>query len=375
MTVETEPTSATVTAREPADSPSATLARRTLLGALGIATVGGLTAGVLGLTGRAAGPAKSALTSGAASATPTHDASHSVVANATSTPAATHVDHDAQAEAAVKAFPAKTQGIGLQELPSTVVNGTREFDLTCDQVKWEVTPGNFADALSFNKQLPGPIIRVTEGERVRVRVKNNLDQTTGTHWHGQRVTNNMDGVPFLTQPTIKPGETFTYEFVASPFGSHMYHSHHNATEQVGKGMLGPLIVMPKDAAIDPKYDKEEFVILNDQLGGITVNGKGFPATAPYTAKLGQRIRFRFMNEGQLIHPMHLHGLTLEVFARDGYPLPAPFKCDTLNVAPGERWDAIVLADAPGAWAFHCHILGHAEASTGMFGMVTALIVS
>ncbi len=371
MTGDAEPTAATP-ADEPADSPSATLARRALLGAVGVATVSGLTAGVLGLTGRAAGPAKAAAASG--SPTPTHDASHPIAASATSTPTAP-IDHDAQAEAAVKAFPAKTQGLGLQELRSTVVNGTREFDLTCDKVKWEVTPGNFADGLSFNSQIPGPIIRVTEGERVRVRVKNNLDQTTGTHWHGQRVTNNMDGVPFLTQPTIKPGETFTYEFVASPFGSHMYHSHHNATEQVGKGMLGPLVVMPKDATVDPKYDKEEFVILNDQLGGITVNGKGFPATAPYTAKLGQRIRFRFMNEGQLIHPMHLHGLTLEVFARDGYPLPQPFKCDTLNVAPGERWDAIVLADAPGAWAFHCHILGHAEAATGMFGMVTALIVT
>src|SRR6266849_3651965 len=345
---------------EPADSPSATMARRALLGAVGVAAIGGLTAGALGLTGRAASPVKVTLASASSAPTPTHDPSHAVAA-ATSTPT---MDHDAQAEAAVKAFPAKTQGAGLQELPSKVVNGTREFDLTCDRLKWEVTPGNFADAYGYNGQVPGPIIRVTEGERVRVRVKNNLDQTTGTHWHGQRGTNSMDGVPFLTQPTIKPGETFTYEFVASPFGSHMYHSHHNATEQVGKGMLGPLIVMPRDNAIDPKYDNDELVILNDQLGGITVNGKGFPATSPYTAKLGQRIRFRFMNEGQMSHPMHLHGLTLEVFARDGYPLPAPFRCDTLNVAPGERWDAIVLADASGAWAFHCHILGHAEAATG-----------
>ena len=185
----------------------------------------------------------------------------------------------------------------------------------------------------------------------------------------------MDGVPFLTQPTIKPGETFIYDFVARPFGTHMYHSHHNATEQVGRGMLGPLIVTPKDGGVDPRYDKEEVIVLNEQLGGLTLNGKGFPATAPFTAKVGQRIRFRFLNEGQQIHPMHLHGMPFEVFARDGYPLPQPFKCDTLNIAPGERWDAIVTADAPGAWAFHCHILGHAEASTGMFGMVTALIVS
>ncbi len=352
----------------------ATIARRTLLGAVGVSAIGGLTAGVLGITGQGAS-AERVLVGATPSAAASHSATHSAVAAATSTPAA-QMDHDAQAEAVVKSFPAKTSGTGIQELPSSVVNGVREFDLTCDRIaKWEVTPGVFVEALSYNGQVPGPIIRVTEGERIRVRVKNNLGQTTGTHWHGQRVTNNMDGVPFLTQPTIKSGETFTYEFVANPFGSHMYHSHHNATEQVGKGMLGPLLVMPKDGSVDPKYDKDELVILNDQLGGITVNGKGFPATAPYTAKLGQRIRFRFMNEGQMIHPMHLHGLTLEVFARDGYPLPQPFKCDTLNVAPGERWDAIVVADALGAWAFHCHILGHAEAATGMFGMVTALIVT
>jgi len=356
------------------DDPTGTLARRSLLGALGVVTVGGLTAGVLGLTGRAATPLSQRAAAISPSAAASHDAGHVATATATPSPTA-HADHDAQAEAQVKAFPAKTAGAGLQELKSNVVNGVREFDLTCDQFKWEVTPGTFVDAFGYNGQVPGPIMRMTEGERIRVRVKNNLDQTTGTHWHGQRVTNNMDGVPFLTQPTIKPGETFTYEFTANPFGSHMYHSHHNATEQVGKGMLGPLLIAAKDASVDPKYDKDELVILNDQLGGITVNGKGFPATAPYTAKLGQRVRFRFMNEGQMTHPMHLHGLTLEVFARDGYPLPAPFKCDTLNVAPGERWDAIVVADAPGAWAFHCHILGHAEASTGMFGMVTALIVS
>src|SRR5207302_9956493 len=109
----------------PAD-PSGTLARRTLLGALGIATVGGLTAGVLGLTGRAATPQRVAATG--PSAAPTHDASHGVAAG-TGTPAPAVMGHDAQAEAAVKAFPAKTAGAGLQELASTVVSGVREFDL------------------------------------------------------------------------------------------------------------------------------------------------------------------------------------------------------------------------------------------------------
>jgi len=354
-------------ATEAPEDANAMLARRTLLGAVGVAAIGGVTAAVLGLTGRGAPAVRVA----AATSTPVPSAARSAAPSAT----ATALDHDAHAEAMVKAFPAKTAGLGLQELASTVIGGVRQFELTCQKTRWEVTPGVFVDALSYNGQVPGPTIRVTEGERVRILVKNDLDQTTGTHWHGQRLLNKMDGVPFLTQPTIKPGETFTYEFVANPFGSHMYHSHHNATEQVGRGMLGPLLVMPKDRSIDPKYDQDHVIIFNDQMGGFTINGKGFPATMPYTAKVGERLRFRFMNEGQMAHPMHLHGMPFEVFARDGYPLPQPYRCDTVNVAPGERWDVIVVADEPGAWAFHCHILGHAEANTGMFGMVTALIVT
>jgi hypothetical protein len=81
-----------------------------------------------------------------------------------------------------------------------------------------------------------------------------------------------------------------------------------------------------------------------------------------------------MNEGSMMHPWHLHGMPMRVVARDGYPLPAPFLCDTLGVNPGERWDVIIDCEDPGAWAFHCHILPHAEGHDGMFGMVTALVI-
>lgn len=267
-----------------------------------------------------------------------------------------------------------TEGVGATDLEWRMDGGVRVFDLTCEAVDWEVTPGELVPALTYNGMVPGPTLRVVEGEPVRVNVRNDLDQSTSVHWHGQRVPNDQDGVPFITQPPIEPGTDYTYEFTPGPFGSHMYHSHHNATEQVGKGMLGALLVEPRDRSAEPPYDKDELYILNDVLGGFTINGKGFPATAAFTAKRGERVRFRFMNEGQMVHPIHLHGLTYEVFARDGYLLPQPFRCDTITVAPGERWDAIVVADNPGAWAFHCHILSHAEAPTGMFGMVTALIV-
>lgn len=267
-----------------------------------------------------------------------------------------------------------TEGVGGTDLEWRTEAGVRVFELTCEAVDWEVTPGERVPALTYNGMVPGPTLRVLEGEPVRVNLRNNLEQSTSVHWHGQRVPNDQDGVPYITQPPIEPGAEYTYQFTPGPFGSHMYHSHHNATEQVGKGMLGALLVEPRDRTVEPAFDKDELYILNDVLGGFTINGKGFPATAPFTAARGERVRFRFMNEGQMVHPIHIHGLTYEVFARDGYLLPQPFRCDTITIAPGERWDAIVAADNPGAWAFHCHILSHAERPTGMFGMVTALIV-
>jgi FtsP/CotA-like multicopper oxidase with cupredoxin domain len=183
----------------------------------------------------------------------------------------------------------------------------------------------------------------------------------------------MDGVTFVTQDPIPPGGSFVYEFTPGPAGTHMYHSHHNSAEQVTKGLAGPLLVEARSTP-EPAADRDYLFVLNDGLGGFTINGKGFPATPAYAARRGERVRFRFLNYGALAHPIHLHGLTFEVFARDGYALPQPFRCDTLTIAPFERWDAIVVADNPGAWAFHCHVLSHAEGPHGMFGMFSALYV-
>jgi FtsP/CotA-like multicopper oxidase with cupredoxin domain len=184
----------------------------------------------------------------------------------------------------------------------------------------------------------------------------------------------MDGVPFVTQPPVKKGESFTYEFVAKPAGTHMYHSHHNAMEQVGKGLLGAFIVEPKDKTARPAYDKEYTMVINDTLLSFTINGKSFPATEVLTAKLGQKVLIRYINEGLMNHPMHLHGMPMKIIAKDGYLLANPYLCDTQDIAPGDRYEAIIECTEPGAWAFHCHTLSHAESPDGMFGLVTVLIV-
>lgn len=259
-------------------------------------------------------------------------------------------------------------------LEPTMDGDVKVFEIVCQQVDWETMPGQPFPAMTYNGIVPGPEIRVTEGDKMRFVVKNEMSESTSIHWHGLLLPNSMDGVPFITQPPINPGDTFIYEFTARNAGSHMYHSHHNAAEQVTRGMLGAFIVDPKDTSREPVIDAEYNLVLNDSAMGFTLNGKGFPYTQPILAKLGDRIRIRYFNEGLLIHPMHLHGIPQLVLAKDGYYLPVPYMCDTLNIAPGERYDVIVDCTEPGAWAFHCHILSHAESRQGMFGMVTALVV-
>jgi FtsP/CotA-like multicopper oxidase with cupredoxin domain len=320
--------------------------------------------------------------SASAAAPPTPEDDHASHANTEGTPTpttggSTADEMDAMHEAGVKAFPAATAGLGGQPLEYELDGDVKVFKLSCDVTQWEYAPGQMAEVWAYNGVVPGPEIRVTEGDKLRVIVTNNMQQSTSIHYHGVIVPNNMDGVPFITQPPIKPGETFTYEFTArvGNAGSHMYHSHHNAAEQVTKGLLGAFIIEPKDPTSRPAFDREYTMILNDgPIGGFTLNGKGFPATQPVLAKKGERILVRFMNEGLMIHPMHLHGMPMQVIAQDGWLLPQPYLCDTLNVAPGQRFDVIIEATEVGVWAFHCHILTHAESAHGMFGMVTAMIV-
>jgi FtsP/CotA-like multicopper oxidase with cupredoxin domain len=381
-----------VTTAQSTPTASAALTRRGFLRAAAV-TGGGLVAvGVAACAPAAAAPnwtfptqqgPNPAASPAAPTAPPTAAPSPSMdhPTPAVSTPPA--ASHDANAAAVVKRFldgEAASLPAGNKPMAPRMDGDTKVFELTIDKIEHRIDAVKAPiAALGYNATWPGPRLTVVEGDKIRAIFKNNLDETTGVHFHGQRVPNAMDGVPHITQDPIKPGESFTYEFVARTPGSHMYHSHHNATDQVGRGLLGAFIVEPKPRG--RRYDRlygatQDIVwISNDALGGFTINGRGFPATAPIVARLGETIVIRFMNEGVMMHPWHLHGMPMRVVARDGYALgSAAFTCDTLGVNPGERWDVVITCDEPGAWAFHCHILPHAEGMDGMFGMVTALIV-
>lgn len=266
----------------------------------------------------------------------------------------------------------------------------RQFDLVARESPWEIAPGVSVPAISYNGQVPGPLIRVTEGDTLRVNLKNELRQATSIHWHGLHVPNSMDGVPPFTQAPIEPGQTFVYEFPASHAGTFMYHSHLNAVEQIDRGLYGPLIIDP--ATPSPvKFDKEFTMVLSawntaamppeqpmpgggfmpgqPGMGGMnmsynyfTINGKAFPLAEPWSVREGDIVRVRIINISNLAHPMHLHGHDFTVAAKDGEPIRPELQqtMNTLSVDAGETYDLVFRADSPGTWVFHCHELHHTE---------------
>lgn len=277
--------------------------------------------------------------------------------------------------------------IGTAETPAETGN-VREFELVAREADWEISPGVVVRAVSYNGQVPGPTIRVTEGDTLRVTLRNELDQSTSIHWHGLHVPNDMDGVVPFSQDAIEPGESFTYEFVASHAGTFMYHSHQNAVEQIDRGLYAPLIIDPVEPT-RTTFDREYTMMLSawnttamDEPAGhvmaddssmpesgmnmdynyFTINGKAFPDNEPWLVRNGDIVRVRIINISNLVHPMHLHGQDFTVIAKDGEPIRPELqqRMNTISVNAGETYDIVFRADNPGTWIFHCHELHHTE---------------
>lgn len=284
---------------------------------------------------------------------------------------------DAQMAKRDRSFPAATKGVGAQELSPTILpDGTKQFELTAAVTPWEIEPGKVVQAWTYNGMVPGPTIHVNVGDKLKIIVHNHLPESTSVHWHGLQVPNDMDGVSDITQDPIKPGADFTYAFTATRPAVSWYHSHHDGTTQVTNGLYGAILIgeMPLPAGVTVSQEIP-FELQDAGTIGLSINGKSFPATAPVKAKLGDWIEVHYINAGTMAHPMHLHGVDQLVIAKDGFPLPAPYKADTVNVAPGERYTVLIHADQPGKWAWHCHIFPHSEGSTGMFGLFTELWIA
>jgi FtsP/CotA-like multicopper oxidase with cupredoxin domain len=209
--------------------------------------------------------------------------------------------------------------------------------------------------------VPGPEIRVRQGERLRVVVANRLDEDTTVHWHGLRVPNAMDGVPHLTQPPIRPGESFVYEFDVPDAGTYWYHPHARSFEQVGRGLYGALIVeehepiavdrdviwvlddwrLLPDARIGDDFGNLMDIGMGGRIGNtVTINGR-VPST--FTVRSNERIRLRLINAANArIFGLRFQGHDPKVVALDGQPVePHEPANGTVIVAPAQRVDLVI----------------------------------
>jgi len=273
----------------------------------------------------------------------------------------------------------------------------REFTLTAEPVRWQIQPGLIVDGWGYNGDTPGPTIRVTEGDRLRITLTNMLPVPTTIHWHGIDVPISQDGVPGLSQNAVEPGESFVYQFIATNPGTRWYHSHVDSNMQIQLGLFGALIVDPKTPA-PVQYDREFTYILTEKALDVTpavalgtadirnreggngrggffmpdlflMNGKAGSAIDGLTIAPGERVRVRLINAGNMVHTMHTHGHTFRIIATDGNPVPplAQLLKDTVLIGPAERYDIEITGSNPGVWMFHCHINNHSAN-----GMVTEL---
>jgi manganese oxidase len=275
-------------------------------------------------------------------------------------------------------YTASKDATGDQPLIPQIEDGVKVFHLETSVIRWHILPDVEVVAYAYNRQIPGPRLHLTEGDRVRVHVKNTLPESTTVHWHGLIVPNAMDGPGDITQEPIPPGGSYTYEFVTQQAGTYFYHTHDNVDRQQGLGLYGALLIDPRNAAEAPRADHEYVIQLQEWLkrdwltypamlmegtlpNYFTINGKAYPATDTIRMKVGETVKLRFIgSNNNFVHPMHVHGGPFMVVARDGEVIPegARFRADTVNVGPGQRYDVVWKARNPGKWLIHCHIPHH-----------------
>lgn len=266
-------------------------------------------------------------------------------------------------------------------LPWRMKDGWKEFHLVAEPVKREFAPGMVVNLWGYNGQSPGPTIEAVEGDKVRIFVTNKLPEHTTVHWHGMLVPNGMDGVGGLTQPHIPPGKTFVYEFTLTKSGTFMYHPHSDEMVQMAMGMMGMIVVHPRDAAyartnrdfvlVMASYDVTPGTSLPNVMEMTdfnmwTWNSRVFPGIDPLPVALNDRVRIRIGNLTMTNHPMHLHGHAFHVTQTDGGWIPetARFPEATADVPVGTIRALEFVADAPGDWAFHCHKSHHTMNAMG-----------
>jgi FtsP/CotA-like multicopper oxidase with cupredoxin domain len=266
-------------------------------------------------------------------------------------------------------------------LPWRMNSGWKEFHLVAEPVRRQIAPGMTAHLWGYNGQSPGPTIECVEGDRLRIFVTNRLPEHTTIHWHGVLLPNGMDGVGGMTQPHIQPGKTFVYEFEVKHSGTFMYHPHADEMVQMAMGMMGSLVVHPRDpnfmrvdrdfAFLTASYDIEPGaytpkVAEMTDFNLWTFNSRVFPGIDHLVVRKGDRVRVRIGNLTMTNHPIHIHGHNFTVACTDGgwVPKSARWPETSVDMPVGALRAIEFVADNPGDWAFHCHKSHHVMNAMG-----------
>lgn len=260
-----------------------------------------------------------------------------------------------------------------------------DFQIEIAETDWELSPKRKIRTAAYNGQIPGKLLRVTEGKPVTIGITNKLDHAEIVHWHGQWIPVDVDGSMEEGSPMIPPGGSTQISFTPRPFGLHWYHTHATAHRDLKRGVysgeFGVLLVEPR--ANPAPYDQEQFLVLHDWLPyfvasgdgsemvnyvAASINGRMLGHNDPIQVKEGQRVLFHILNASATeAHWLALAGHLFQVIALDGRPVPTQTKVDQLRLGPAERISAIVTMNTPGVW-----ILGESRADFRDAGMGTVI---
>jgi FtsP/CotA-like multicopper oxidase with cupredoxin domain len=213
----------------------------------------------------------------------------------------------------------------------------KTFELTAEEKELDLGNGKKVQAWTFDGIAPGPEIRVQEGDRVIVHVKNHLTEGVTIHWHGVELPNAEDGVAGVTQDSIPVNGEYTYNFIAKQPGTYWYHSHQESEKETGKGLFGAFIVEPKQQATS--YDKEIVSILHQwDNSTYTIDETG--VGQHYDAKPGELVHLRLINSGDSTYRMTLVGSPFKIIAMDAHDINKPTDLDgkQFAIGSGQRFD-------------------------------------
>jgi FtsP/CotA-like multicopper oxidase with cupredoxin domain len=249
---------------------------------------------------------------------------------------------------------------------------TKVFKLVAEPVRRKIAAWKSIDCWGFNGTSPGPAIQAYEGDRVRIILENRLPESLAIHWHGLEIPYAMDGMPYISQKPIAPGNQYTYEFTIHQNGTFFYHSHSPMQQMMG--LVGLFILHPQRAhAPVVEHDfgivLQEWAVLpnntvpntaNMEWNWLTFNGTCSPMTTPLVVRLGNRVRVRFVNLGMDHHPIHLHGHTFAVTGSEAGRQPQAIwgPANTVLVGVAQARDIEFVANNPGEWMMHCHMPHH-----------------